>query len=94
MEHDVIVFDQEYANAAQMLLGYVKELIEKIDAYETSISEILTTAILDQEIAAGLRDLQTKVKPIKTSLQKVGATSASTGETYVSEVDTADRFLY
>ena len=92
--HDVIVFDEEYSFAANGISNYGNALIQLIEGYTTSLETILEVAIQDEKISTQLREIVAQLAPMKSDIERLCKEAKSLCETYVTEIDSADQFLY
>lgn len=91
---DVIVFDEEYSFAANRISGYGDALIQLIEGYTTNLETILEVAIQDEKISTQLRVIVEQLEPMKSRIESLCKEAKSLCETYVTETDSADQFLY
>lgn len=92
--HDVIVFDEEYSFAANGISNYGNALIQLIEGYTTSLETILEVAIQDEKISTQLREIVAQLEPMKSHIESLCKEAKSLCETYVTEIDSVDQFLY
>lgn len=93
-KEDVIVFDEEYAYAAQQIEKYCDVLIKRMEAYSKNVRTILDRAIKDREISARLQKLIAEVEAVKPGMEEIKKEAAAACREYISEIDSADQFLY
>lgn len=93
-KNDILVFDEEYNYASKEIVAYCDELVHMIEIYSKSVNIVLEKAIKDEKISANLREIVTKVDSVKGEIKSIGKQAANICKNYISEIDTADDFLY
>ena len=73
---------------------YGNALIQLIEGYTTSLETILEVAIQDEKISTQLREIVAQLEPMKSHIESLCKEAKSLCETYVTEIDSADQFLY
>lgn len=93
-EKDVIVFDEEYRYASKEIKNYCNSLVMMISQYSKCVNIVLEKAIKDDKISSNLKNVLEQVEDVKEEISLIStkATSACLG--YISEIDSADDFLY
>lgn len=91
---DVIVFDEEYTAAADQIGAYGEALIQLMDEYTSIMESVLGSAIQDQEISEKLRAILEQLPPLKSHIKNLCGEAKDFCKTYVTEIDSADQFLY
>lgn len=69
-------------------------MIQLIEGYTTSLETILEVAIQDEKISTQLREIVAQLEPMKSHIESLCKEAKSLCETYVTEIDSADQFLY
>lgn len=96
MDHsrDVIVFDEEYISAADQISNYGEALIQLMDEYTSIMETVLGGAIRDEKISEKLRAILEQLPPIKSHIKSLCGEAKDFCKNYVTEIDSADQFLY
>lgn len=93
-ENDLIVFDQEYTNAAKQINDYCAAIVELIEKYSRCVNTILEKAIKDEKITTRLQELISNVEAVKPEVESIGEQASASCSQFVSDIDNADKFLY
>lgn len=94
MSRNVIIYDNELKTAAGEIQNYCYELTDLINRYITSLQYVTEHAIQDSLITSELNELMNNVRQIQAPLEEVAVQVKETVDSYISEIDAADQFLY
>lgn len=94
MSRNVIIYDNDLKNVALNIHNYCISLTELINKYMTSLQYVTEHAIQDALIAGKLNELANRVYQIQTPLEEVAEQIKEIVNSYISEIDAADQFLY
>ena len=94
MEGDIIVADENFQIASNVIKNYGNFLFSNLKIYKWILDQVLEQSIKDQEISAVLRrirgGLEEIAETVKDASDKIGQCSLD----FVKNVDETDQFLY
>lgn len=94
MSRNVIIYDNELKTAASEIHNYCEDLADLINKYMASLQYVTEHAIQDGLIAGKLYGLAERVHQIQAPLEEVADQVKEMVNSYISEVDDADQFLF
>ena len=94
MSRNVIIYDNELKLAAVETQNYCYELSNLVNRYLTSLQYVTEHAIHDNLVTNELNGLMDKVRGVQAPLEEVAEQIKETVESFISEIDDADQFLY
>ncbi len=94
MSRDVVIYDNELKTAASKIHNYCEDLADLISKYMASLQYVTEHAIQDALIAEKLNGLAERVHQIQAPLEEVADQVKEMVNSYISEVDAADQFLF
>ncbi len=90
----VVMYDNDYMAAATYIESYSSSLVGMINGYVNILARVTEGAIQDQKICAALANLANQTGALMEVISSVGEQAANASRSFISEVDSADSFLY
>lgn len=91
---DLIVYDEEYQNYSDTLEGLSVSAEEQLEAYLESLSTVCESVITEGRVANNLKTFLLCAKGMKGITGERITAMRTALANYVSEIDTADEYIY
>ena len=90
----VVIYDAQHLNAGRVLVNYCGELSMMIDDYCNCMQKITELAIQDQLVSNRLMKIREQMMALKEPLADIAETVKKDCGSHISDIDSADQFLY
>ncbi|MDO4453837.1 MAG: hypothetical protein Q4B90_05010 [Eubacteriales bacterium] len=94
MAEDIIVADENFQMASEMIRKYGEFLNLHLGAYEWILNQVINSAVQDEQITEKLQNILENVNGIKEVIKSTAEVIGQQSVSFVEAIDEADKFLY
>ncbi len=94
MSKDVVVYDTEIGNLSSLIESYIKDLSECMNMYRTIIQITVSRGLVDDVVTSRLSQLSNEIAKQQNVLTSLSSAMTYNLNGFVSDMDSADRYIY
>lgn len=92
--NNLIVSDAEFIFAEKALIAYLQTMLEAGTQFNQIIDSVLANALQDPAISPQLQGLSDKMNEVVEKISLVSEALSGESQTFISEIDEKDQFVY
>ncbi|GGC91043.1 hypothetical protein [Enterococcus wangshanyuanii] len=92
--NNLIVSDAEFIFAEKALIAYLHTMLEAGTQFNQIIDSVLANALQDPAISPQLQGLSDKMNEVVEKISLVSEALSGESQTFISEIDEKDQFVY